>query len=48
MERYADEQIKDETVKAFIMSLHDNPFDPVTRAVFADYLEENGDMDRAE
>jgi len=38
----------DDNTIAFLQSLHENPFDPVTRMVFADYLEENGDMPRAE
>lgn len=38
----------DDNAKAFLQSLHDNPFNPVTRAVFADYLEQNSDMERAE
>lgn len=34
--------------ESFFASLQDNPFQPVTRAVFADYLDEDGDMERAE
>lgn len=40
--------IRDENTSAFFKSLQDNPFDPMTRAVFADYLEERGDTERAE
>jgi len=40
--------IRDENTAAFFAQLHEDPFDPTTRAVFADYLEERGDTERAE
>lgn len=46
------DKLRDENTAAFIASLQANPFDPMTRAVFADYLEEHGngesDLERAE
>ena len=36
------DKLRDENTAAFFAALQANPFDPITRAVFADYLEERG------